>query len=142
GMIGGRGATRLREGESTILCHEGVGQLMAIPLLSTGFGGKARIEGLAYVRTRRDVAWSDRTVTAGQRLGRQAARAVRDAQRVSEVTHRWEHARAELAARGDAGDRRLARVAHQNAADARTVLRSGLAIVFRLDSASGALHSL
>src|SRR5438046_2058654 len=72
----------------------------------------------------------------------QAARAVRDAQRVSEVTHRWEHVWAELAASGDAADRRLDRVAHQIAADARTVLRSGLAIVFRLDAASGALHSL
>src|SRR5207249_3021413 len=65
GKIGGDGATRLSDGESTVLCHEGVRHLMAIPLLTTGFGG-----------------------------------------------------------------------------DARTVLRSGLGIVFRLDAASGALHSL
>src|SRR3989454_5754942 len=115
---------------------------MAIPLLSTGFWGGARIEGAACGGTRRGVAWSGRTVTAGKRLGRQTARAVRDAQRVSEVTHRWEHVWAELAASGDTADRRLDRVAHQIAADARTVLRSGLAIVFRLDPASGALHSL
>src|SRR5438093_6405213 len=142
GKIGDHGATRLSDRESAILCDEGVGHLMAIPLLSTGFWGGARIEGVAYVGTRRDGAWSERTVTAGQRVGRQVARAIRDAQRVSEVTHRWEHLWAELAASGDAADRRLDRVAHQIAADARTVLRSGLAIVFRLDAASGALHSL
>src|SRR3989441_1045576 len=142
GKIGGDGATRLSDRESTVLCHEGVRHLMAIPLLTTGFWGEARIEGVAYVGARRDVAWSDRTVAAGQRLGRHAARPVRDAQRVSEVTHRWEHVWAEVAASGDAAARRLDRVAHQIAADARTVLRSGLAIVFRLDVASGALHSL
>src|SRR3989441_3543836 len=142
GKIGGDGATRLSDRESTILCHEGVRHLMAIPLLTTGFWGEARIEGVAYVGTRRDVAWSDRTVAAGQRLGRHAARPVRDAQRVSEVTHRWEHVWAHLVTSGDAADRRHDRVAHQIAADARTVLRSGLGIVFRLDAASGALHSL
>src|SRR3989449_8382773 len=115
---------------------------MAIPLLTTGFWGEARIEGVAYVGAGRDVVWSDRAVAAGQRLGRRAARAIRDAQRVSEVTHRWEHLWAHLVTSGDAADRRLDRVAHQIAADARTVLRSGLAIVFRLDAASGALHSL
>ena len=142
GKIGGDGATRLSDRESTVLCHEGVRHLMAIPLLTTGFWGEARIEGVAYVGARRDVAWSDRTVAAGQRLGRHAARPVRDAQRVSEVTHRWEHVWAHLVTSGDAADRRLDRVAHQIAADARTVLRSGLGIVFRLDAASGALHSL
>src|SRR5207249_8108554 len=110
GKIEGDGATRLSDRESTVLCHEGVRHLMAIPLLTTGFWGEARIEGVAYVGTRRDVAWSDRTVAAGQRLGRHAARPVRGAQRVSEATQRWE--------------------------------RSGLGIVFRLDAASGALHSL
>src|SRR5437016_9006728 len=142
GKIGRNGATRLSDRESTVLCHEGVRHLMAIPLITTGFFGEARIEGVAYVGTRRDVAWSDRTVAASQRLGRQAARAVRGAQRVSEATQRWERVWAELAASGEAADRRLDRVAHQIAADARTVLRSGLGIVFRLDAASGALHSL
>src|SRR5437867_7317249 len=142
GKIGGDGDTRLSDRESTVLCHEGVRHLMAIPLLTTGFWGEARIEGVAYVGARGDVAWRDRTVAAGQRLGRHAARPVRDAQRVSEVTHRWEHVWAHLVTSGDAADRRLDRVAHQIAADARTVLRSGLGIVFRLDAASGALHSL
>src|SRR3989441_11717587 len=63
GMIGGHGATRLSDGESTILCREGVRQLMAIPLLTTGVWGEAWIGGGAYVGTRRDVAWSDRTGT-------------------------------------------------------------------------------
>ena len=112
GKIGDHGATRLSDRESTVLCHEGVRHLMAIPLLTTGFWGEARIEGVAYVGTRRDVAWSDRTVAAGQRLGRHAARPVRDAQRVSEVTHRWEHVWAHLVTSGDAADRRLDRVAH------------------------------
>src|SRR5437867_4910142 len=137
GRIGGDGATRLSDRESTVLCHEGVRHLMAIPLLTTGFWGEARIEGVAYVGTRRDVAWSDRTVAAGQRLGRHAARPVRDAQHVSEVTQRWEHVWAQLVTSGDAADRRLDRVAHQIAADARTVLRSGPGIVFRLAAASG-----
>src|SRR5437879_5257636 len=70
GKIGDHGATRLSDRESTILCDEGVRHLMAIPLLSTGSWGGARIEGVAYVGARRDVAWSERTVTAGQRVGR------------------------------------------------------------------------
>ena len=52
GKIGDHGATRLSDRESTVLCHEGVRHLMAIPLLTTGFWGKARIEGVAYVGTR------------------------------------------------------------------------------------------
>ena len=36
GKIGGDGATRLSDRESTVLCHEGVKHLMAIPLLTTG----------------------------------------------------------------------------------------------------------
>src|SRR2546425_9876310 len=74
GKIGGDGATRLSDRESTVLCHEGVRHLMAIPLLTTGFGGEARIEGVAYVGTRRDVAWSDRTVAAGRARGRPPGR--------------------------------------------------------------------
>jgi len=58
------------------------------------------------------------------------------------VTQRWEETWAQLAASGEAADRQLDRVARQIAADARAVLRSGIGIVFRLDSASGSLHSL
>ena len=48
----------------------------------------------------------------------------------------------QLETSGEAADRQLDRVARQIAADVRAVLRSGIGIVFRLDSASGALHSL
>jgi signal transduction histidine kinase len=142
GEIRGDTAVRPSDQESTILGREGVRYLMAMPLLTTGFWGETRVEGLAYVGTRRGVAWSDKALAACQRLGRQLARTVRDAQRVSDMIRRWEDVWAQLAASGNAAEHRLDRVAHQIAVDARAVLRSGIGIVFRRDAASGALHSL
>ena len=142
GEIRGDTAVRPSDQESAVLSREGVRYLIAMPLLTTGFWGETRVEGMVYVGTRRRVAWRDRTLMAAQRLGRQLARTIRDAQRVSDVTHCWEQIWGHLGASGVAAERRLDRVAHQIAIDARTVLRSGISIVFRRDAASGALHSL
>ncbi len=143
GGIQGDTAVRASDQELIILGREGVRYLMAMPLLTTAFLGETRVEGLAYVGTRRDITWSDKALVACQRLGRQLARTVRDAQRVSDVMHRWNQVWAQLASsNGNAAERRLDRVAHQIAVDTRAVLRSGIGIVFRLDAASGALHSL
>lgn len=134
--------SRLSSKETSVLSDEGAKHAMVIPLLTMGLRGEPRIEGIAYAGARRKVAWSDKTLEIAQRAGERVARAVRDAQRVWEVTHRWDHMWAQLAASGEAADRRLDRVATQMAADARAVLRSGIGMVFRLDAASGALHSL
>jgi signal transduction histidine kinase len=142
GALTNGGDSALSTQETALLCEEGVKQVMMVPLRYTGLRGETRTEGVAYIATRRRAAWTDKTVVAARRIGELAARAVRDAQRVSEVTERWEQMWAQLATSSEPADRQLDRVARQIAADVRAVLRSGIGIVFRLDSASGALHSL
>ena len=128
--------------ETALLTKEGAKQVMVVPLRSMGLRGETRTEGIAYAAARRRVAWTDKTLQIARRVGERVARPVRDAQRISEVTQRWDQMWAELVASGEAADRRLDHVARRIAADARAVLRSGIGIVFRLDAASGALHSL
>src|SRR5213593_4030027 len=128
--------------ETALLTKEGAKQVMVVPLRSMGLRGETRTEGIAYAAARRRVAWTDKTLQIARRVGERVAQPVRDAQRISEVTQRWDQMWAELVASGEAADRRLDHVARQIAADARAVLRSGIGIVFRLDAASGALHSL
>ena len=128
--------------ETVLLTEEGMKRIMVIPLRYTGLRGEARTEGIAYAAARRKAAWTDKTVDTARRVGARVARSVRDAQRISEVTMRWDQMWPQLAASGEAVDRQLDRVAQRIAADVRIVLRSGIGIVFRLDSASGALHSL
>ncbi len=142
GEIAGDAARRLSDMEADLASREGLRQLMVIPLCTTGLRGQTHIEGVVYAGSRRRVAWTENTLQRGERLGKRTARAVRDAQRVSEVTRQWERMWTHLAASGDAADHRLDRVAHRIAADVRSVLRSGIGMVFRLDTASGALHSL
>jgi len=128
--------------ETALLTKEGAKQVMVVPLRSMGLRGETRTEGIAYAAARRRVAWTDKTLQIARRVGERVARPVRDAQRISEVTQRWDQMWVGLVASGEAADRRLDYVARQIAADARAVLRSGIGIVFRLDAASGALHSL
>jgi GAF domain-containing protein len=142
GELNGAEASPLSSQETALLADECVRHVMVVPLRYTGLRGDVRTEGLAYVAARRAVTWTDKTIESARRVGERVARAVRDAQRVSEVTQRWDQMWAQLATSGEAADRQLDRVAREIAADARTVLRSGIGIVFRLDSASGALHSL
>ena len=142
GELNSGGARSLSALEVALLAEEAVKRVMVVPLRYTGLRGEPRNEGIAYIATRRKVAWTDKTVVGARRTGERVARAVRDAQRVSEVTKRWEQMWVQLAASGEAADLQLDQVARQVAADVRTVLRSGIGIVFRLDSASGALHSL
>jgi signal transduction histidine kinase len=136
------GDSALSTQETVLFADEQFKQVLVVPLRYTGLRGEARTEGVAYVATRRRVAWTDGTVVAASRIGERVARTVRDAQRVSEVTERWEELWSQLATSGEAADRQLDRLARQIAADVRGVMRSGIGIVFRLDSASGALHSL
>src|SRR5881296_1621953 len=136
------GTSCLSTEETALLTEEGAKHVMVVPLRFTGLRGEARTEGIAYAAARRRVAWTDKTLQIARRVGERVARPVRDAQRISEVTQRWDQMWAELVAGGEAADRRLDQVARQIAADARAILRSGIGIVFRLDAASGALHSL
>jgi len=142
GGIFGNQDSRLSSKETALLSEEGAKHVMVIPLVNTGLQGEAHIEGIAYAGARRKIARGDKTLETAQRVGERVARAVRDAQRIWEVTHRWDHMWPQQAASGEAADRQLDRVASQMAADARAVLRSGIGMVFRLDAASGALHSL
>src|SRR2546427_4886876 len=142
GELGEHETSPLSSQEIAILNRECVKQIMVIPLRYTGLRGEVRTEGIAYLAARRRVAWTDKTVESARRVGERVARAVRDSQRVSEVTERWQQMWTQLATSGETADRQLDRVARQIAADVRAVLRSGIGIVFRLDSASGALHSL
>ena len=142
GELTSGGVRCLSAQEVALLAEEGVKRVMVVPLRYTGLRGEVRNEGIAYLATRRRVAWTDKMVVGARRTGERVARAVRDARRVSEVTERWEQMWVQLAASGEAADLQLDQVARQIAADVRAVLRSGIGIVFRLDSASGALHSL
>src|SRR5438132_6976091 len=67
-----------------------------------------------------------KTLQIARRVGERVARPVRDAQRISEVTQRWDQMWAELVASGEAADRRLDHVARQIAADARAVDRKSV----------------
>ena len=142
GELTRNGADCLSIEETALLTKEGAKHVMVVPLRSMGLRGETRTEGIAYAAARRRVAWTDKTLQIARRVGERVARPVRGAQRISEVTQRWDQMWAELVASGEAADRRLDHVARQIAADARAVLRSGIGIVFRLDAASGALHSL
>jgi hypothetical protein len=136
------GARALSAEESAFVAEEGAKHLMVVPLRSTGLRGEARIEGVVYAAARRRVAWTEKTINAARRTAERLARPVRDAQRILEVTQRWQQLWAELVVSRECADRSLDQVARQIAADARSVLRSGIGIVFRLDVASGSLHSL
>ena len=136
------GNRRLSHDEAALASRDALKHLIVVPLRTTGFRGQPHIEGIAYAGSRRLAARTKKTLQQAQRIADRVARGVRDAQRVAEVTRRWEHIWAHLAAAGEAADDRLDRVAQQIAADIRTALRSGIGIVFRLDPASGALHSL
>jgi len=133
---------RLTPDEGTFAGREGLKQMLVVALRSTGFRGQPHIEGIAYAGRRAGARWSERTLKRAQRVADRIAREARDADRVVDVTRRWNHMWTHLAAAGEGTDERLDRVAQQIAADVRVALRSGIGIVFRLDRASGALHSL
>src|SRR5712691_796421 len=133
---------RLSDMEADLVSREGLRHLMVVPLWTAGLRGNRHIEGVMYAGSRRRAPWSDTALERGERLGKRMGRGVRDAQRLAEVTRHWDRMWTHLSASGDAADHRLERVAQRMAADVRVVLRSGIAIVFRLDAASGALHAL
>jgi signal transduction histidine kinase len=142
GDLTGGGDSALSTQETALLNQEAVKHVLVVPLRYIGLRGEARTEGIVYAGARRRVAWTGKALETARRIGERVARAVRDAQRVTEVTERWEEMWTQLAASNEPADLQLDRVARQIAADVRAVLRSGIGIVFRLDSASGALHSL
>src|SRR5712691_5262462 len=136
------GVGRLSAKETAFLTQEAVKRVMVVPLRTTGLRGETHSEGIVYTAARRKVAWTNRTLEVARRVGERVARTCRDAQRVWDVTQRWELMWTQLGQSGEAADCQLDQVARQIAADARAVFRSGIGIVFRLDAASGALHSL
>jgi signal transduction histidine kinase len=129
--------------EERAFLGEGLSELMVVPLQARVLGEREpRVEGVAYLG-RRDGGTFDNTVLAtALHLGERVARPVRDAQRLQEAVQRWQRAWTEAVEAGADAEHRLHLVASQVAADARTVLRSGIGIVYRLDRASGALHSV
>jgi two-component system NtrC family sensor kinase len=136
------GVGRLSAKETAFLTQEAVKRVMVVPLRTMGLRGETHSEGIVYAAARRKVAWTNRTLEVARRVGERVARTCRDAQRVWDVTQRWEQMWTQLGQSGEAADCQLDQVARQIAADARAVFRSGIGIVFRLDAASGALHSL
>ena len=142
GEVVGESAQGLSDMEADLVSREGLRHLMVVPLWTTGLRGHQHIEGVMYGGSRRRTPWSDTALQRGERLGKRMGRGVRDAQRLAEVTRHWDRMWTHLSATGDAADHRLERAAQRIAADVRVVLRSGIAIVFRLDAASGALHAL
>jgi signal transduction histidine kinase len=142
GPVGGEDVQALSDMEADLVSREGLRHLLVVPLSTRGLRGQRHIEGVMYGGSRRHSPWSDTAVDSAERLGRRLSRSVRDAQRLAEVTKHWERMWTHLSASGDAADHRLERVAQRIAADVRTVLRSGISIVFRLDTTSGALHAL
>jgi signal transduction histidine kinase len=142
GEVGGDRAEKLSDMEADHVSRERLKHLVIVPLSSAGLRGHRQIEGVMYGGSRRRERWSEAAVQRAERLGKRIGRRVRDTQRLAEVTRRWDRMWTHLSASGDAADHRLDRVAHLIAADVRTLFRSGIAIVFRLDAASGALHAV
>lgn len=142
GELAGDAARHFSSKEMAFLSQDAVKRVMVVPLRTTGLRGERHTEGVVYGAARRKAAWTKRTLQIAQRIGERVARASRDAQRVWEVTQRWDRMWTQLSQSGEAADCQLDQIARQIAADARAVFRSGIGIVFRLDEASGALHSL
>src|SRR5262249_25948852 len=118
-----------------IISHD-LTDLLVVPLLDSALGsGQPRVEGLAYLGARDPRRLPATTAAEATRMGEQLGRAVRDAQRLHEALQNWK--RLEVTPQTGTPDDHLDAVAHQIAADARVLLRSGIGIVFRLDPTSG-----
>jgi signal transduction histidine kinase len=135
--------TSLSSDEQTLLHDEGATAVMVVPLRRDALGGgEPRLEGLAFVANRDGRTFSDGVLSEAMALGERLARSIRDAQRLTDAIGRWERVGRDSDGPDVTPDQRLEELAHVIAMDVRILLRSPLAIVFRLDRTSGALHSL
>src|SRR5262249_50648202 len=90
GELAGDAARHFSSKEMAFLSQEAVKHVMVVPLRTTGLRGERHTEGVVYGAARRKVPWTKRTLQIAQRIGERVARTSRDAQRVWEVTQRWD----------------------------------------------------
>ncbi len=129
--------------ERAFLDTERVTSVMVIPLLNEGVQpGELRIDGAIYAGKRDGGPFAPDTLAAAGQLAGRVAFDVRFAQRLREATQRWDRLLGAPAEPDAAAAGRLGRLAREIAADARAILRSGIAMVYRLDRGLGVLHSL
>jgi signal transduction histidine kinase len=135
------GAGELAPDEQRFLTGAGIRVVMVVPLRSEALWSQdLRLEGLAYIGRRDGRPFSEANLGQAVALGDRLARPVRDAQRIEDGVKHWARVAADTA--DAAPDHRLDAIAHAIAEDVRVTMRSVIAIVFRLDGASGALHAL
>jgi signal transduction histidine kinase len=127
--------------EHQFLVEAGVAHALIVPLRGrASWSREPRLDGVVYLGRREDRPFDHEAVAQAVALGERLARPARDAQRLDDAMRRWGDLRAQLA---DAPpDHRLDTVAQAIATDTRVALRSIIALVFRLDRSSGALHAL
>jgi GAF domain-containing protein len=127
--------------ERRFMSDAGIRVGMVVALRSQALWSQGvRVEGLVYLGKRSDQRFSQETVIQAVALGDHLARPVRDAQRIEQATYHWARIAVETAEA--APDHRLDAIAHAIAEYVRVTMRSVIATVFRLDTASGALHAL
>jgi signal transduction histidine kinase len=130
------------EDERRFLRAEHVTSAMVVPLVNPGVSpGELRVDGLVYAGRRDGAPFGSEAVRLATELADRVAFDVRYAQRLQEATQRWDRL-LEAAADPEDAAGRLERLAREIAADARGILRAGIAMVYRLDRGLGVLHSL
>jgi len=132
----------LSEHERALLSAERVTSVVVVPLLNPGVSpGELRVDGLVYAGRRDGRPFGADIVPLATELAGRVAFDVRYAQRLQEATQRWDRLLQAPAEPDDAAGR-LEALAKEIAADARGILRAGIAMVYRLDRGLGVLHSL
>jgi signal transduction histidine kinase len=129
--------------ERLFLGAEHVTSAMVVPLVNPGVKpGEMRIDGLVYAGRRDGNPFGTHAVALAAQLAGRVAFDVRFAQRLQEATERWDQVLEGPAEPEGVAAGRLDRLAKEVATDARGILRSGIAMVYRLDRELGVLHSL
>src|SRR5262245_6771944 len=124
---------RLSTDERALLIQEDLASMMVVPLRTASLGdGAPRVEGLAYLGRRKGRDFGEEVVRDALHLGDRLARPVRDAQRLYEALQGWQRAWADAVSAHVDAEHCLDAIASRVAADARTVLRSGIGIVYLL----------
>ena len=137
GPTGSETDGRLSSGEQALLLEEGAAAVMVVPLRRNALGGgEPRLEGLVFVANRDGRLFSDDVLSQAIALGERLARPTRDAQRLADAIRRWERVGRDSDGPDVTRDQRLEELAHVIAMDVRVLLRSPLAILFRLDRTS------
>jgi signal transduction histidine kinase len=136
-------AGMLSDEERTFLDAENVTNVMVLPLVNAGVQpGELRVDGAVYAGRRDGGRFEPDLLAAAGQVAAHVAFDVRFAQRLREATQRWDRVLGAAAEPDAAAAGRLERFAREIATDARAILRSGVAMVYRLDPGLGVLHSL